>query len=594
MDKEKFFGADWARKRIRVKSGNVEVALAEVSQTPTRLKNGTLRENPPVRIYDTAGAWADKSFHGDPSRGIPDVRGAWIDARNDTEIAGVVAGSEKNPFGGRKIRRARSGSVPTQMWYAKRGIVTPEMEYVAARENLAMLNGLDSKMSADAPRDSLFLQHAGVSQNGSARAEITPEFVRARVAEGTAIIPANINHPELEPAIIGSDFLVKINTNIGNSSMASSISEEVEKMLWAVKWGSDAVMDLSTGSDISETREWIIRNSPVPVGTVPIYEALARAGGVAEDITWEIFRDVLIEQAEQGVDYFTIHAGVLRRFLTYAGRRMTGIVSRGGAIMAKWMLTHKKENFLYEHWEDICRIMASYDVSMSIGDGLRPGSLADADDPAQLGELKVQGELCRAAWECNVQVMCEGPGHIPMQMIDSDMQKQRDWCSRAPFYTLGPLVTDIAAGYDHINAAIGASIIGWRGTAMLCYVTPKEHLGLPDRDDVREGVVAFKIAAHAADIAKGHPAAQYRDNAMSLARAEFRWKDQINLSLDPERAREFRSQNDAEFLKDNSGVHHCSMCGPKFCSMRAFMEVRELASAEAPEIDGACGGMEGQ
>ncbi len=588
MEDEKLFGAQWARKRIYVKSGGVTVALSEISQTPTRLKDGTIRQNPPVRIYDTAGAWADENFHRDPSKGLPDVRSKWIDARADTEPCGQTNSSPKCPFGGRKIRRAKSGARPTQLNYARRGIVTPEMEYVCARENLALLNAAEGKMSASAPRDSLFIQHAGKLFGSGARAEITPEFVRQKVADGTAIIPANVNHPELEPAVIGRDFLVKINTNIGNSSMASSISEEVEKMLWAIRWGSDTVMDLSTGSDISETREWIVRNSPVPIGTVPLYQALEKVGGVAEDLTWQVYRDVLIEQAEQGVDYFTIHAGVLSKFIPAAARRMTGIVSRGGAIMAKWIMAHKRENFLYEHWRQICEIMSAYDVSLSIGDGLRPGSIADANDEAQLGELKVQGELLKTAREFDVQAMCEGPGHVPMQMIGENMDKQLEWCSGAPFYTLGPLVTDIAAGYDHINAAIGGSIIAWRGTAMLCYVTAKEHLGLPNRDDVREGVVAFKIAAHAADLAKGHPAAQYRDNAMSMARAEFRWEDQINLSLDPDRARAFRSKNDREFLRDNSAIHHCSMCGPKFCSMRTFTQIKEYLNSNPPQIDGKC------
>lgn len=583
MENCKLFGADWARKRIYVKSGNVEVGLAEIKLTPTLQADGTLRQNAPVRIYDTAGAWADESFHSNPSKGLPDGRRAWLDARADTEFISTVSSSEKNPFGGRKVRRAKAGVSPTQMAYAKRGIITPEMEYVAARENLAMLNQVDGKMSERAPRDSLFVQHAGKNFCGEPL-EITPEFVRKRVAEGRAIIPANINHPELEPAIIGSDFLVKINTNIGNSSMASSIPEELEKMLWAIRWGSDTVMDLSTGADISETREWIIRNSPVPVGTVPLYQALEKVGGIAEELSWEVFRDVLIEQAEQGVDYFTIHAGVLEKFIPIAARRMTGIVSRGGAIMAKWIMAHKRENFLYEHWREICEIMSAYDVSLSIGDGLRPGALADANDDAQFGELKVQGELCNIAWEHNVQTMCEGPGHVPMQMIAENMRNQQDWCSHAPFYTLGPLVSDIGAGYDHITSAIGGAMIAWRGTAMLCYVTPKEHLALPDRDDVREGVVAFKIAAHAADLAKGHPAAQYRDNAMSLARAEFRWEDQINLSLDPLRAREFRAKNDKEFSRSNSSAHHCSMCGPKFCSMRTFREIREMAKRQSPQI----------
>lgn len=584
MNNDKLFGAQWSRKRIYVKAGRANVALSEIIQTPTRLKDGSVRPNPPIRIYDTAGAWADENFHADPSKGLPDIRGKWLDERGDTEFIGEVKSSEKNPFGGRKIRRAKAGARPTQMYYAKRGIITPEMEYVAARENLALLNNVENKMSASAPRDSLYIQHAGKNFWGAQTKEITPEFVREQIAKGTAIIPANINHAELEPAIIGGDFLVKINTNIGNSSMASSIPEEIEKMLWSIKWGSDTVMDLSTGADISETREWIIRNSPVPIGTVPLYQALEKVGGIAENLSWEVYRDVLIEQAEQGVDYFTIHAGVLSKFIPAAAQRMTGIVSRGGAIMAKWILTHKKENFLYTHWREICEIMASYDIAFSIGDGLRPGSIADANDSAQLGELQVQGELCKIAWDYDVQTMCEGPGHVPMQMISENMQKQFDWCQRAPFYTLGPLVCDIGAGYDHITAAIGASIIGWRGTAMLCYVTPKEHLGLPNRDDVREGVVTFKIAAHAADLAKGHPAAQYRDNAMSLARVEFRWEDQINLSLDPARAREFRCKNDKEFSRDNSTMHHCSMCGPKFCSMRTSLEIKESVKNEFPQI----------
>ena len=430
-------------------------------------------------------------------------------------------------------------------------------------------------MSPDAPRNSLYVEHTGTWFGKNGISAITPEFVRDEVARGRAIIPLNINHPEAEPMAIGRNFLVKINTNIGNSSMASSIPLEIEKMLWAIKWGSDTMMDLSTGADISDTREWLLRNCPTPLGTVPIYQALEKVGGVAEDLTWDIYRDTLIEQAEQGVDYFTIHAGVLKGFLPIAAQRMTGICSRGGSIMAKWILANKQENFLYTHWDEICEIMAMYDVAFSIGDGLRPGSIADANDAAQLGELKVQGELAKRAWNYDVQVMCEGPGHVPMQMIDINMQNQLDWCSEAPFYTLGPLVSDIGAGYDHITAAIGGSIIGLSGTSMLCYVTPKEHLGLPERDDVREGVVAFKLAAHAIDIAKGHPAAQYRDNAMSLARAEFRWNDQINLSLDPEKARAFRQKSDTEFSHDNAEIRHCSMCGPKFCSMRVSMEIRK-------------------
>ena len=559
------------RRKVYAEFNGLKVGLLEVELTPTHHKGAPCTPNLPVRIYDTSGAWGDPNFHFDTASRLPKIRGNWISDREDAEIIGVLKDSPKNPFGGRQILRAKQGRRLTQMYYARKGIITPEMEYVAARENLARLNSLEGKMGTSAPRDSLFIEHSAQGRNF----EITPEFVMREVARGRAIIPANINHPELEPAIIGRNFLVKINTNIGNSSMASSIPEEVEKMLWAIKWGSDTLMDLSTGADIVDTREWIIRNCPTPIGTVPLYEALEKVGGVVEDLSWEIFRDVLIAQAEQGVDYFTIHAGVLSKFLPEASKRMAGIASRGGSIMAKWMISHNRENFLFEHWDEICEIMSAYDVAFSIGDGLRPGAIADANDSAQLGELKVQGELCRRAWNFDVQVMCEGPGHVPMHMIGENMEKQLDWCDEAPFYTLGPLVTDIAAGYDHITAAIGASIIGWKGTAMLCYVTPKEHLGLPNRDDVREGVVTFKLAAHAADLAKGHPAAQYRDNAMSLARAEFRWEDQINLSLDPERAREFRSRNDKEFSRDNSEIHHCTMCGPKFCSMRASLEIKE-------------------
>ncbi len=573
MDIKKLFLDNPWHKRVVVSENGVDVGVCEIELTPTRLQDGSFRTNKPVRVYDTRGAWADENFHFDTSKGLPDIRGAQIDARGDVEFVGVLADSKKNPFGGRKIRAAKVGRRPTQMAYAKKGIITPEMEYVALRENLARLNGVDGKMSSTARRDSLFIQHEGSPARGNL--EITPEFVRAEVARGRAIIPANINHVELEPAIIGRNFLTKINTNIGNSSMASSISEEVEKMLWAIKWGSDTLMDLSTGDDISDTREWIIRNCPVPVGTVPLYQALEKVGGIAEDLSWEVYRDVLIEQAEQGVDYFTIHAGVLAKFIPAAAKRMAGIASRGGSIMAKWILAHNRENFLFEHWDDICDIMSHYDVSFSIGDGLRPGAIADANDSAQFGELKVQGDLCRRAWGFDVQVMCEGPGHVPFHMIEANMDNQLDWCSEAPFYTLGPLVTDIAAGYDHITAAIGGVMIGWKGTAMLCYVTPKEHLGLPERDDVREGVVTFKLAAHACDLAKGHPAAQYRDNAMSLARAEFRWRDQINLSLDPEKAEVFRMRNDKEFTRENSSQHHCTMCGPKFCSMRASLEIKE-------------------
>ena len=563
-----------ARRRVYVEKNGVKVALTEIELTPTHLEAGMCRPNAPVRIYDTAGAWADPNFHFDTSKGLPKIREKWLESRGDTQVVGRLPESAKNPFGGREIRKAKVGCRPTQMHYAKKGIITPEMEYVALRENLAMLNGLDGSMSDTAPRSSLRIQHAGSwFKKGF---EITPEFVRDEVARGRAIIPANINHPELEPMAIGRNFLVKINTNIGNSSMASSIPQEIEKMLWAIKWGSDTMMDLSTGADITDTREWLIRNCPTPLGTVPLYQALEKVGGVAEELSWDVYRDVLIEQAEQGVDYFTIHAGVLREFLPIASERMAGIASRGGAIMAKWSMAHKKENFLYEHWREICEIMAAYDIAFSIGDGLRPGAIADANDAAQLGELKVQGDLAKIAWESDVQVMCEGPGHVPMQMIQKNMQNQLDWCDEAPFYTLGPLVTDIAAGYDHITAAIGGSIIGWHGTAMLCYVTPKEHLGLPEKDDVREGVLAFKLAAHAVDLAKGHPAAQYRDNAMSKARIELRWLDQINLSLDPERAAEFRKKHDPNFSPDNASMHYCTMCGPKFCSMRASLELKGM------------------
>lgn len=580
MDTRKLFLDNPSRRRIYAEKNGIKVGLAEIALTPTRC-GGSCRPNPPVRIYDTAGAWADENFHFDPSKGLPKIREKWLERRADTAVVGALGNSDKNPFGGRPIRKAKAGCRPTQMHYAKKGIVTPEMEYVAIRENIAALNGLENSLSADAPRSSLRIQHSGTWFKKDFC--ITPEFVRDEVARGRAIIPANINHAELEPMAIGRNFLVKINTNIGNSSMASSIEQEVEKMLWAIKWGSDTMMDLSTGADIFDTREWLIRNCPTPLGTVPLYEALERVGGVAEDLTWEIYRDVLIEQAEQGVDYFTIHAGVLKKFLPAAADRMAGIASRGGSIMAKWIISHNKENFLYEHWREICEIMAAYDVSFSIGDGLRPGAIADANDSAQLGELKVQGELAKIAWESDVQVMCEGPGHVPFQLIDENMKSQLDWCAEAPFYTLGPLVSDIGAGYDHITAALGASAIGLGGTAMLCYVTPKEHLGLPEREDVREGVVVFKLAAHAIDIAKGHPAAQYRDNAMSLARAEFRWEDQINLSLDPEKARAFRSKNDADFARDNSQPHHCSMCGPKFCSMRASMEIKEAFGKKSGE-----------
>jgi phosphomethylpyrimidine synthase len=583
---------------------DIQVPMREIVLTPTRLPNGTEAPNEPVRVYDTSGPWGDPGFHGDASRGLPPIRAAWIRERGDVEeIPGrearpiddgylsdrhrkqAEAEGRRNPIKyfdrtGRPILRARPGRRVSQLHYARQGTVTPEMEYIAIRENTKLQRARDLlEMTGDGPRNSLWRQHPGQAWGGRVPREITAEFVREEVARGRAIIPCNINHPELEPMIIGRNFLVKINTNIGNSAVASSIDEEVEKMRWSVKWGGDTLMDLSTGRNIHQTREWILRNCPVPVGTVPIYQALEKAGGRPEELTWEIFRDTLIEQAEQGVDYFTIHAGVLLRYIPLTARRMTGIVSRGGSIMAKWCLSHHKENFLHTHWDDICDIMAAYDVSFSIGDGLRPGSIADANDEAQFGELKTQGELTLRAWDRGVQVMCEGPGHVPMHMIPENMEKQLEWCHEAPFYTLGPLTTDIAPGYDHITSAIGAAMIGWHGTAMLCYVTPKEHLGLPDRDDVRAGVIAYKIAAHAADLAKGHPAAQYRDNALSKARFEFRWQDQFNLALDPERAREY---HDATLPQDSAKTaHFCSMCGPQFCSMKITEDVRRYADEEA-------------
>ncbi len=546
-------------KRIYVENNNgtVKVPMREIKLSPTNKPDGVMEQNEPLRVYDTSGPWGDKNFNGDYGQGLPRLRKAWIESREDTE---EILGREIKPADNgylsdvhdRKISdhknelpdfdrtdlrvlRAKKGSTVTQLEYARRGIITPEMEFIAIRENtrLQEISG-NLDVSPEEDRNTLCHQHKGESFGASIPREITPEFVRSEVARGRAIIPANINHPELEPMIIGRNFLVKINANIGNSAVASSIEEEVEKMRWATQWGADTLMDLSTGKNIHRTREWILRNCPVPVGTVPIYQALEKVNGKPEDLTWEIFRDTLIEQAEQGVDYFTIHAGVLLRYVPLTSKRMTGIVSRGGSIMAKWCLAHHRENFLYEHWDEICQIMASYDVSFSIGDGLRPGSIADANDEAQFAELKTQGELTKRAWEFGVQVMNEGPGHVPMHMIKENMEKQIEWCHEAPFYTLGPLTTDIAPGYDHLTSGIGAAMIGWYGCAMLCYVTPKEHLGLPDREDVREGVIAYKIAAHAADLAKGHPAAQYRDNALSKARFEFRWEDQFNLSLIPQ------------------------------------------------------------
>ena len=571
---------------------DLQVPFREVELQSTRLPDGKVQTNDPVRVYDTSGPWGDPDFHGDVRKGLPGLRSGWIEERKDTEVyQGREVRPEDNgqrngsgpvtePFPGahRHPRRAKRGSV-SQLHYARNGLITPEMEFIAIRENMKLQAVRESvEMSAKAPRDSLKFQHPGQAWGASIPKEITPEFVRDEVARGRAIIPANINHPELEPMIIGRNFLVKINANIGNSAVASSIEEEVEKLRWAIRWGADTVMDLSTGKNIHQTREWILRNSPVPIGTVPIYQALEKVGGKAEDLTWEMFRDTLIEQAEQGVDYFTIHAGVLLRFIPLTAKRMTGIVSRGGSIMAKWCLAHHKENFLWTHWDDICDIMAAYDISFSIGDGLRPGSLADANDEAQFGELKAQGDLTKRAWERGVQVMNEGPGHVPMHLIQENMEKQLEWCHEAPFYTLGPLTTDIAPGYDHITSAIGAAMIGWYGCAMLCYVTPKEHLGLPNRDDVKAGVIAYKIAAHAADLAKGHPAAQYRDNALSKARFEFRWRDQFNLGLDPVTARAYHDETlPSEGAKS---AHFCSMCGPQFCSMKITEDVRKYAAEQ--------------
>src|SRR6202453_4945972 len=558
---------------------DIRVPLRQIALRPTTSRAGRAEPNEPVRVYDCSGPWGDEAFLGNVRQGLPPARADWISARGDVEEYEGLANGLLENFEAPRRRpvRAKPGRVVTQMHYARQGVITPEMEFIAIREN----------MGRELPRDGgeLWRQHPGQSFGAAIPAHITPEFVREEVARGRAIIPCNINHPELEPMIIGRNFLVKINANIGNSAVASSIEEEVEKMRWATKWGADTVMDLSTGKNIHATREWILRNSPVPIGTVPIYQALEKVGGKAEELTWEIYRDTLIEQAEQGVDYFTIHAGVLLRFIPLTARRATGIVSRGGSILAKWCLSHHKENFTYTHWDEICEIMAAYDVSFSIGDGLRPGSIADANDEAQFGELEVQGELTERAWAHGVQVMNEGPGHVPMHMIHENMQKQLEWCHEAPFYTLGPLATDIAPGYDHITSGIGAAMIGWYGCAMLCYVTPKEHLGLPNKEDVKEGVIAYKIAAHAADLAKGHPVAQLRDNALSKARFEFRWEDQFNLSLDPETAREF---HDETLPQDGAkSAHFCSMCGPHFCSMKITEDVRKYAAEQGIAADEA-------
>ncbi|TCB44423.1 phosphomethylpyrimidine synthase ThiC [Acinetobacter terrestris] len=569
-----------ASKKVYIQGSRADIQVPmraiELTDTPTGLGG---EQNPDILLYDTSGVYTDPNLAIDLNKGLPNVREAWIEERQDTERLETLT----SKFGQERLkdirtaeirfahiqkpRRAKSGKNVTQMHYARQGIITPEMEYIAIRENQRQLEGVDAR------------QHVGQNFGAKNLNEITPEFVRREVAEGRAIIPANINHPEIEPMIIGRNFLVKINANIGNSALGSSIDEEVAKMTWATRWGADTIMDLSTGKNIHETREWIIRNSPVPIGTVPIYQALEKVDGVAEDLTWEIFKDTLIEQAEQGVDYFTIHAGVLLRYVPLTANRLTGIVSRGGSIMAQWCLAHHQENFLYTHFDDICEIMKAYDVSFSLGDGLRPGCIQDANDEAQFSELRTLGELTHRAWQQDVQVMIEGPGHVPMHMIKENMDLQLEVCQEAPFYTLGPLTTDIAPGYDHITSAIGAAMIGWYGTAMLCYVTPKEHLGLPNKKDVKDGIITYKIAAHAADLAKGHPGSQVRDNALSKARFEFRWEDQFNLSLDPDTA---RSMHDETMPKEaHKSAHFCSMCGPKFCSMKITQNVRDYAKNQS-------------
>ena len=572
-----------ASKKIYVVGSrpDIRVPMRQIDLSPTPATFGA-EENPSVTVYDTSGAWTDPEVEVDVRKGLPAIRSGWIEERGDTEVLAKVS----SEYGEARLndpatehlrfehirapRKATGGQAVSQIAYARRGIVTPEMEYVAIRENRKL-----EELQAEGrlPKKP---ERRGDPLGATIPSVITPEFVRDEVARGRAIIPANINHPEVEPMAIGRNFLVKINCNLGNSAVTSSIEEEVEKMTWGIRWGADTVMDLSTGKNIHETREWILRNSPVPIGTVPIYQALEKVNGKAEDLTWEIFRDTLIEQAEQGVDYFTIHAGVRLPYVPMTASRMTGIVSRGGSIMAKWCLAHHKESFLYTHFREICEIMRAYDVSFSLGDGLRPGSIADANDEAQFAELETLGELTKVAWDMDCQVMIEGPGHVPMHLIRENMEKQLEVCDEAPFYTLGPLTTDIAPGYDHITSGIGAAMIGWFGTAMLCYVTPKEHLGLPNKHDVREGIITYKIAAHAADLAKGHPGAQVRDDALSKARFEFRWNDQFNLSLDPDRAREY---HDETLPKDSSKVaHFCSMCGPHFCSMKITQDVREYAA----------------
>jgi phosphomethylpyrimidine synthase len=573
-----------SQKRYLVGSRpDIRVPIREIAQTPTQTNLG-LEQNPPIFVYDTSGPYSDPQVPIDLLAGLPDVRSGWIEERRDTELLD----GPSSEFGRRRQRdaalahlrfehirtprRAKPGANVTQMHYARRGIITPEMEYVAIRENMRL-----DQLRADPRYEKLLRQHRGESFGASVPDQITPELVRDELARGRAIIPANINHPELEPMIIGRNFRVKINTNIGNSAVTSSIEEEVEKMVWSARWGGDTLMDLSTGKNIHETREWILRNAPMPIGTVPIYQALEKVDGRPEELTWELFRDTLIEQAEQGVDYFTIHAGVLLRYVPLTADRVTGIVSRGGSILAKWCLAHHQENFLYTHFGEICEILAAYDVSFSLGDGLRPGSIADANDAAQFAELETLGELTKIAWEHDVQVMIEGPGHVPLQMVQENVTKELKDCFEAPFYTLGPLITDIAPAYDHITSGIGAANIGWYGTAMLCYVTPKEHLGLPDKQDVRDGIITYKIAAHGADLAKGLPGAQIRDNALSKARFEFRWEDQFNLSLDPDRAREFHDQTMPH--ESHKVAHFCSMCGPHFCSMKITQDVRDYAQA---------------
>ena len=573
----------------------LRVPFREISLSPSKGFDGAIELNEPVRVYDTSGPWTDPGEKLSVRDGLPALRLEWIRSHGDVEeIASDKLGRAQGRNGlgendvfrnERPVLRAKPGTAVTQMHYARRGIVTPEMEYVAVRENLGRSMDTLVRKAERSDRSSLHHQHAGESFRASIPQYVTPEFVRDEIARGRAIIPANINHPEAEPMIIGRNFLVKINANIGNSAVTSTIEEEVEKMRWATLWGADTVMDLSTGDNIHETREWILRNSPVPIGTVPIYQALEKVNGKAEELTWEIYRDTLIEQAEQGVDYFTIHAGVRLPYIPLTARRTTGIVSRGGSIMAKWCLAHHEESFLYTRFREICEIMRAYDISFSLGDGLRPGSIADANDEAQFAELETLGELTKIAWEMDCQTMIEGPGHVPMHLIKENMDKQLEICGEAPFYTLGPLTTDIAPGYDHITSGIGAAMIGWYGTAMLCYVTPKEHLGLPNKKDVKEGVITYKLAAHAADLAKGHPAAQYRDNALSKARFEFRWEDQFNLALDPAVAREYHDETlPAEGAKL---AHFCSMCGPHFCSMKITQDVREYAREQGLEEEKA-------